>query len=281
MSADAAAGTGRAVRTDLPRALIVGGCGGMGLACARRMGQHYSVVLADIDLPQAQRHAAALRAEGIAADAVHCDVTCDESVTRMTYELAEDGPLAALVHVVALSPVAGDWRRIMAVNLPGAARVAEAVLPLMRQGVAVFVSSIAGHLAGNLRHLHLLLDDPLQPGFADALEAALGGAIDAPRSYMVSKYGLNRMCRRLAPAWGAAGHRIVSLSPGLIATPMGEREFEASPQKQDLLVRTPLRRQGGLQEICDALEFLCSDRASFITGTDLLVDGGITGVLSL
>jgi NAD(P)-dependent dehydrogenase (short-subunit alcohol dehydrogenase family) len=281
VSADGGGHAGRVVRDDLPRALVVGGCGGMGLACARRMGQRYSVVLADIDLAQAQQHAARLREEGIAASAVHCDVTRQESVAGMVGELAAGGALAALVHVVALSPVAGDWRRIMAVNLPGAARVAREVLPLMRQGVAVFVSSIAGHLAGDLRQLHDLLDDPLAPGFIDALEAALGGAIDPPRSYMVSKYGLNRMCRRLAPEWGAAGHRIVSLSPGLIATPMGEREFRASPQKHALLERTPLRRQGGLQEIGDALEFLCSERASFITGTDLLVDGGIAGVLSL
>ncbi|HEX8605305.1 MAG TPA: SDR family oxidoreductase [Pseudoduganella sp.] len=280
-SPEGAGHANRAVRADLPRALVVGGCGGMGLACARRMGQRYSVVLADIDLAQAQLHAARLRQEGIAATAIHCDVTRDDSVAAMVAELAAGGALAALVHVVALSPVAGDWRRIMAVNLPGAARVAREVLPLLQRGVGVFVSSIAGHLAGDLRHLHALLDDPLEPGLLDALDAALEGRIDAPRSYMVSKYGLNRLCRRLAPEWGAAGHRIVSLSPGLIATPMGEREFTASPQKYALLDRTPLRRQGGLQEVCDALEFLCSERASFITGTDLLIDGGITGVLSL
>ncbi|MES2258454.1 MAG: SDR family oxidoreductase [Pseudomonadota bacterium] len=273
--------TDRSVRGDLPRTLIVGGCGGMGLACARRMGQRHEVILADIDLPQAQLRAAQLAEEGIAAQAMHCDVTDDASVAALAARIADTGTLAALVHVVALSPVAGDWRRIMAVNLQGAARMARAMLPLMRGGAAVFVSSIAGHLAGDLKHVHALLDEPLAPGFIDALERALDGNIDPSRSYMVSKYGLNRMCRRLAPAWGAAGSRIVSLSPGLIATPMGEREFEAGPQKYALLERTPLRRQGGLQEICDALEFLCSDRASFITGTDLLVDGGITGVLSL
>src|SRR5690606_7353851 len=116
---------------------------------------------------------------------------------------------------------------------------------------------------------------PLAPDYIDALARAHGGDIDPARSYMISKYALNRMCRRLVRRWGLAGNRIVSLSPGLIATPMGEREFTASPQKWDLLKRTPLQRQGGLQEICDALEFLVSERASFISGTDLLVDGGI------
>jgi NAD(P)-dependent dehydrogenase (short-subunit alcohol dehydrogenase family) len=273
--------TDRSVRRDLPLALVVGGCGGMGLACARRMGQRYSVILADIDYAQAQLRAAQLGEEGIAAHAVHCDVTDAESVAALARLVGGQGPLSALVHVVALSPVAADWRRIMAVNLQGAARMADAMAPLMQRGAAVFVSSMAGHLAGDLRHIHALLDDPLQPDLLDRLEQALDGDMTAPRSYIVSKYGLNRMCRRLAPAFGAAGNRIVSLSPGLIATPMGEREFTASPQKVGLLARTPLGRQGGLVEICDALDFLCSERASFITGTDLLVDGGITGVLSL
>jgi NAD(P)-dependent dehydrogenase (short-subunit alcohol dehydrogenase family) len=60
---------------------------------------------------------------------------------------------------------------------------------------------------------------------------------------------------------------------------MGAREFANSPGKWDLLNKTPLQRQGSLQEIADALEFLVSDRASFITGTDLLVDGGIAAAV--
>jgi NAD(P)-dependent dehydrogenase (short-subunit alcohol dehydrogenase family) len=273
--------TDRSVRGDLPRALIVGGCGGMGLACARRMGQRYALVLADIDFAKASLNAAQLAEEGIAVQEAQCDVTDPASVAALAALIGTGSPLAALVHVVALSPVAGDWRRIMAVNLQGAARMALAMAPLTQKGAAVFVSSMAGHLAGELTHVHGLLDNPLAPDFLDRLEHALEGEMTPARSYIVSKYGLNRMCRRLAPAWGAAGNRIVSLSPGLIATPMGQREFEAGPQKIALLERTPLGRQGGLPEICDALEFLCSERASFITGTDLLVDGGITAALSL
>ena len=87
------------------------------------------------------------------------------------------------------------------------------------------------------------------------------------------------MCRRRAAAWGARGARIVSLSPGLIATPMGALEFAAQPAKRALLPLTPLQREGTMVEIADAVDFLVSDRASFITGTDLLVDGGIHAAL--
>ena len=77
----------------------------------------------------------------------------------------------------------------------------------------------------------------------------------------------------------AEGARIVSLSPGLIATPQGAREFEQRPDKHVLFAKTPLQREGTMVEIADAVEFLLSDRASFITGIDLLVDGGIAAAV--
>jgi len=98
-------------------------------------------------------------------------------------------------------------------------------------------------------------------------------------SYGLSKFALIRMCERQASAWGKIGARILSVSPGLIATPMGALEFKGSPQKYDLLAKTPLARQGSMIEIADAVEFLSSDKASFITGTDVLVDGGIKAAL--
>ncbi len=270
--------TDRFVRKDLPLALVVGASGGMGLACARRLGQQYRLILADMNQSQLKVDAAALAEEGISTVPVPCDITKDESVAALMQSIASEGPLKVLAHVVGLSPIAGDWRAIMSVNLQGAARMAQAVFSVMEQGVGVFVSSLGAHSVERLEHLHPLLDDPLGPEFLSKLESALKGDIDPQRSYCISKYGLNRMCRKLAYRWGVAGHRIVSLSPGLIASPMGEREFENSPQKWDLLKRTPLKRQGSLQEVCDVLEFLVSNRASFITGTDLLVDGGIAAV---
>jgi NAD(P)-dependent dehydrogenase (short-subunit alcohol dehydrogenase family) len=99
-------------------------------------------------------------------------------------------------------------------------------------------------------------------------------------AYTLSKYGLISYCRREAAAWGERGARIVSLSPGLIATPQGAREFERSVSKVRLYEQTPLRREGTMLEIADAIEFLASDKASFISGTDLLVDGGLYAALS-
>ena len=71
----------------------------------------------------------------------------------------------------------------------------------------------------------------------------------------------------------------MSLSPGIIATPQGAHEFRHTPLKQELYALTPLEREGTMIEIADAVEFLLSDRASFISGVDLLVDGGLNAAI--
>ena len=71
----------------------------------------------------------------------------------------------------------------------------------------------------------------------------------------------------------------MSMSRGMIATPMGTLEYKHQPMKYEYLRRTPLGREGTMLEMADVVEFLASDRASFITGIDLLVDGGLTAAL--
>lgn len=272
----------RVSNPHLPLALVVGACGGMGLACARRLAQSHHVLLCDRNAEQLQRQAQAMTAEGFSVSTSACDITADAPVAALSDAIraaaAHHGPLAAVAHVVGLSPVADDWELIMNVNLGGATRIANAVQPLLQRGAAVFISSIAGHLGEDVGAALPLLDDPLHPDFIGRLAAALPGMTPL-RSYQISKFALNRLCRQRAASWGAAGNRIVSLSPGLIATPMGLREFSNSPQKMTLLQQSPLQRQGSLQEICDVVEFLLSPRASFISGTDIRVDGGLVGAL--
>jgi NAD(P)-dependent dehydrogenase (short-subunit alcohol dehydrogenase family) len=271
--------TGTSARPDLSVALIVG-VGGMGMAAARRLGQHHRLLVTDVDIARLEERRATLRDEGYDCSAVACDIGDASSVAALARSLEALGPLGAIAHVAGLSPSMGNWREILTVNLIGARRVETAMRPLAGQGVAaVFISSLAGHMAPPAAEIVDLLDEPLEPGFFDAITSALG-EVTPQQAYSMSKFALMRMCRRFASAWGARGARIVSLSPGLIATPMGALEFRNQPAKYDLLAKTPAGREGTMIEIADAIEFLASPRASFVSGTDLLVDGGLAAALA-
>ena len=201
-------------------------------------------------------------------------------VAALAGQVANRGGLGVLAHVAGLSPSAAGFRSIIRVNLAGAALVAEALRPLARQGsAAVLVSSLAAHSFQPSPEAASLLREPTSPDLPDRLAAVMGESATPQLAYPVSKWGMNLYCRMQAAAWGEMGARIVSISPGLIATPMGALEFEKSPAKRQMYEKTPLKRECTMLEIADAVEFLASPRASFISGTDLLVDGGLAAAL--
>ena len=265
-------------RPGLPLAVVVG-AGGMGMAIARRLGQHHRLLLADRNALHLEGQLAALHAEGHQATGAVCDITKTSDVERFLAEIERQGGFQALAHVAGLSPSMGDWAAIMSVNLIGAALIELVLRPCAGKGAAaVFISSLAAHISPPPPDILALLDEPLAPGLLGALQAKLGAAATSSLAYQHSKFALNRLCVRGAAIWGRAGARINSVSPGLIATPMGALEFERQPMKYDLLEKTPLQREGTMIEIADAVEFLLSSRASFISGSDLLVDGGLASV---
>lgn len=262
-------------RPGLPLAVVIG-AGGMGMAIARRLGQDYRLLLVDRNASHLELQLAALHAEGHLATGAACDITNAEDVARVAAEVAQRGGFRALAHVAGLSPSMGDWASIMSVNLVGAALVEQALQPHAGSGTAaVFISSLAAQIPPPASDLLALLDQPLAPDFLSGLQARLGDAANSALAYQHSKFALNRLCARSAARWGRAGARIMSLSPGLIATPMGALEFSRQPMKYQMLENTPLQREGTMIEIADAVEFLLSGKASFISGIDLLVDGGL------
>jgi len=270
---------GTSERPDLPLALVVG-AGAMGMAVARRLGERHRLLLTDVDRNRLESRVAALREEGHDVQSFACDITDGEAVDRLAETASALGPLRVLAHVAGLSPSTPDGHLIMRVNLLGASHVERAMRPLATRGTAaIFIASNAAYLmpppsADILR----VFDGALDGDFLDRLEK-VAGPIDPMMAYHLSKTALVRMCRRQAPAWGQSGARIVSLCPGFIATPMGAESFEQNPIKHEMYKKTPLAREGTMLEIGDAVEFLASERASFITGADLLVDGGVSAAM--
>jgi NAD(P)-dependent dehydrogenase (short-subunit alcohol dehydrogenase family) len=259
-------------------AIITGGAGGMGLATARVIGPERHVVIGDVRADRLDEATAQLRAEGIENTPVTCDLTDRASVDALFARAAQVGDVAAVVHTAGVSPQMGSAEMIIRINALGTVHVAEASLAVATDGFAlVNVASIAGHmLPGFLvptRTYRLALTD--HERFARKLVRA---ASRGPKSmhpgsaYSLSKAFVIWYSRMRAADFGAKGARILSVSPGSFDTDMGRLEEKAGAGK--LVEYAALKRFGQPEEIAELLAFCASPKASYLTGIDILCDGG-------
>jgi NAD(P)-dependent dehydrogenase (short-subunit alcohol dehydrogenase family) len=119
-----------------------------------------------------------------------------------------------------------------------------------------------------------VLDEPLADDLPGRLRAAGLDVDDTVAAYAGSKRGVSRLCKRWAAVWGPRGGRTVAIAPGLIDTPMGQRELDRDGGSRELRDGSALGRAGRPEEINSVVDFVCSPAASFLTGTTLVVDGG-------
>lgn len=262
------------------KALITGAAGGMGRACARLFGTTQDLVLTDAVAPALERFAEELKAEGFTVLGAHAgDLGSDAVLAAVMADMAGDKPLT-LIHTAGLSPSLAGPEPIMAVNLVATVKLLDAIQPLLRPGsAAVLIASSAGHLIPEIPAALALMTAPLAPGFMEKIGQVIAGmsqgdaAKEGGISYSLSKQAVLKLVQTRALVWGPLGARITSISPGMILTPMGRKEV-ATPGGAMMQNAAPLGRPGVAADIALAAHYLASDAASFITGTDLLVDGG-------
>lgn len=263
----------RAVTAAAPAAatdVVIGAGSGMGEAVARRLAASSPrLLLADLDVAAVERLAGEL-----AAEAHRCDIT-DDADLRALADAA--GPLRSLVVTAGLSPNMADGRKILSVNAVGTARALRAFDTIVGPAtVAVVFASSAAHMIPADAGVDAVLDDPLADRFLDDLEGA-GIPVDDPGfAYAVSKRGVMRQAQRAACAWADRGARVLSVSPGVIDTPMGRLEAANQPVMAQLVDESPIGRMITPDEVAAVVCFLLSDAAAAINGTDVLVDGGAT-----
>jgi NAD(P)-dependent dehydrogenase (short-subunit alcohol dehydrogenase family) len=213
---------------------IVTGAGrGMGAACADRIKDMVDVLVL-VDRDETGLRAAAERqavSPGRATvETFALDVKDGAGVARLAARAAELGPLRAVAHAAGVSPTMADWREVVTVDLVGTALLVDALRPHATGGTAIVCfASISASLAipDVDQPADAVLDDPLHPEFLDRLRAAVGSELeDSGMAYTWAKRGVHRLVRREAAAFGRAGARICSVTPGIIDTPMGRQEAD-------------------------------------------------------
>jgi NAD(P)-dependent dehydrogenase (short-subunit alcohol dehydrogenase family) len=246
-------------------AVVTGAASGMGRECVESLrGMADVLVAVDVNAPAIE-----------GAVGVACDVADPAAVDALVARVRELGPFRALAHAAGISPTMADARRVFEVDLVGTQLLLDAFEEVVVPGSAAvcFASSAAYQIAPFVdADQDAMIDEPMAPDFLDRAAAAFA---DSGFAYAVAKRGVIRAAGRAAVRWGRRGGRVNSLAPGLIDTPMGRRELEQQPIMKEMLERTPLGRVGDPREVAAVVAYLVSDAASFISGIDVLVDGGM------
>ncbi|MFF5566171.1 SDR family oxidoreductase [Streptomyces sp. NPDC012623] len=265
--------------TDARDVVVVTGAGGMGTAVARRLGSGRTLILADASQSQLDRAVQALSAEGYFVRGVTTDVSDRAAVEALAEAAAAAGRLTAVVHTAGVAAATSSARRIFDVDLLGTVHVIEAFGKVAVRGTSlVCVASMAGHYASLSREDERALATA-PAGELLALDAVAAVGDDATSAYILAKRANQVRVEAAALAWNLRGARINTVSPGVVSTAMAKAEADSDPEghMMKMLEACGAGRTGTAGEIADAVEFLAGPRSLYITGTDLLVDGGQAG----
>lgn len=233
--------------------LLTGSARGIGRACAKYFTARGATVIGGDRLEQSETAEVCAGLEG-SFDSVTADVTDSAAVTALVERAANTGSIDTVISVagvVAREPLTehgGDpWERSVAINLTAPFQITREATPHLREasGCVVTISSIYGQIGAANR-----------------------------AGYVATKAGLEGLTRAVAAELGNDGVRANAVAPGFIETPMTEPYADDEPARESFRDLTTLNRLGQAEEVAEVVGFLASDRASYVTGETVLVDGG-------
>lgn len=260
--------------------MMLTGAGQIGMAIARRMGYGMKIVIGDKKPENAQAIARIMNDAGFDAVPVEMDLSSRASIRRIIAEAQKYGDITMLVNAAGVSPSQAPIEAILKVDLYGTAVLLEEVGKVIAHGgVGVTISSQSGH---RMKQLTPEEDEQLAcTPTEELLKLPLlqpENIRDTLHAYQLAKRCNEKRVMAQSVKWGEKGARINSISPGIIVTPLAIDEFNGPRGDfyRNMFAKCPAGRPGTADEVANVAELLMSNKGSFITGADFLIDGGAT-----
>ena len=254
------------------------GAGSMGMAIAERVAQNRIVLLGDISEKALETSRQKLEYSGYHVETMRVDASDKDSIYAFAQKAKELGNVKYYIHTAGASPNQTNPQHMIKLDLIGSAYALDAFGEVIaKDGAGILISSQTGYMIPqpltNEEEYALTMTPADELSQLPMLQPNV--IVNSGIAYIMSKRANQLRVRKAAIDWGKRGARINTISPGVVVTPLAYDEFRAAGEGyQKMIEASAMHRVGNPAEIANAAQFLLSDQASFITGTDLLVDGG-------
>ncbi|MDL2214242.1 SDR family oxidoreductase [Clostridia bacterium OttesenSCG-928-O13] len=261
--------------------VITGGSGGMGKAIARELGCNSKLVLAARN--EERLHTTQKELESLGYDAVvfPVDVSSTERVKALAEYASHLGDVTNVIHTAGVSPTDSSVDKILSVNAMGTIHVTEAFHPILAQGgVMINFASLAAYTMEAPDEWYEVFDNCSDSAFYDKMQELINpfqgdDFVCAGVAYCISKRFVIFYSQKNTVRFANKGCRILSISPGSYMTPMHQKLIDNQPDTAEAQKESiPFMRWGHPYEVASLTGFLCSPGAGFMSGIDVLTDGG-------